>query len=707
MTVVIVAEKPSQAKAYAAAFRIKNKTKTHIELEPCSTFKSGAFITWGIGHLVELKLPQETSAEVNTWHLDNLPYLPQKYEFKISKGKSEHFKSVKRLLESAHLIINACDVDREGSNIFYLILQYAGIKDKEVKRLWINSLEVDEVRSGFNNLLDNSKDILMFQEAKARMVSDYLIGMNLSPLYTLKFQSLGLDRDVFGIGRVQTPTLFMIYQRHEEIKKFKPENFYEIHADFSKDDVTYKGKMKLRDKNKDVVIDTLVDIQHETSASVTSIEKQKKKQSAPKLHALSTLQTTANKKWKYSPKETLKIVQSLYEKKLVTYPRTDSQFITEQEFNYLKNNLNQYFEIYDLNPTVEYAEPRKRFVDGSKVQEHYAIVLTKNVKQADVKSLNEKELNIFKEIYSTTLAMFLPDYEYETTEVVTSIKNCDFYSKGKIDVALGWKSLFQNDPNEEADEDKLPKLDEGDIVQAKPSLYEGVTKPPKLYTEGQLINLMKSCGKQVEEQEDADILKDVEGIGTEATRADVIEKLQKHEYITVKKNKVEITKKGILLCKAVSGTLLSSAEMTAKWEKALKNISNGSMNFRAFIENVEKYLKHQISVIDDELETNNIKSDIQSVSQDKGVAECPKCRKGRVEKRKSKKGTNFYACNHTDCDFVIFENMAGAKLSQTHVKELITQKQTKNKVKNFKSKKGKRFDAYVELNDDFKTQFKF
>src|SRR5699024_10237830 len=349
-----------------------------------------------------------------------------------------------------------------------------------------------------------------------------------------------------GIGRVQTPTLFMIYQRHEEIKKFKPENFYEIHADFSKDDVTYKGKMKLRDKNKDVVIDTLVDIQHETSASVTSIEKQKKKQSAPKLHALSTLQTTANKKWKYSPKETLKIVQSLYEKKLVTYPRTASQFITEQEFNYLKNNLNQYFEIYDLNPTIEYTEPRKRVVDGSKVQEHYAIVLTKNVKQADVKSLKEKESNIFKEIYNTTLAMFLPDYEYETTEVVTSIKNCDFYSKGKIDVALGWKSLFQNEPNEEADEDKLPKLDEGDIVQAKPSLYEGVTKPPKVYTEGQLINLMKSCGKQVEEQADADILKDVEGIGTEATRADVIEKLQKHEYITVKKNKVEITKKGIL-----------------------------------------------------------------------------------------------------------------------------------------------------------------
>ncbi len=594
------------------------------------------------------------------------------------------------------------------SLFFYLILQQAGVTDQPIKRLWINSLEVDEVKKGFDALMDNSKDVLMFNEAKARMVSDYLIGMNLSPLYTLKFQPHGLDRDVFGIGRVQTPTLYMIYQRQKEIDQFKPEPFYEIHATFNKDGHDYQGKMDLREKDKSVALDLLSQVKDETQGTVTAVEKERKKQSAPQLHSLSTLQTTANKKWKYSPKQTLKTMQSLYEKKLVTYPRTDSRFITEQEFNYLKERLDQYFGIYDLNPKVAYLEPRKRFVDDSKVQEHYAIVLTKGVSQSQVNGLNDTEANIFKEIYNTTLAMFLADYEYETTAVTTNIKNHPFYSKGKIDVNFGWQSLFRKAaPADTEENEALPDLYEGDVVPAKTDLHEGITKPPKLYTEGQLINLMKTCGKQVEEKENADILKDVEGIGTEATRADVIEKLQKHEYITVKKNKVAMTKKGILLCNAVTGTLLASAEMTAKWEKALKNISNEKMDFQTFIANIKKYLRHQTSVIDEELEKNNIIDDIKAVSNDKGIAECPKCPQGSVEKRKSKKGVGFYACNHTDCNFVIFENMAGSKLSQTHVKELITQRQTKNKVKGFKSKKGNKFDAYVELNNEYKTQFKF
>ena len=602
MSVVIIAEKPSQAKAYAEAFNVKNRTKTHIELQACDTFQDGAIITWGIGHLVELKLPQETSAEVNTWDLNNLPYLPEKFEYKVSDKKGTHFNAVKGLLQKADLIINGCDVDREGSNIFYLILQHAGIHNKEIKRLWINSLEVDEVRKGFNNLLDNSKDLLMFQEAKARMVSDYLIGMNLSPLYSKKLQNLGLEREVFGIGRVQTPTLYMIYKRYKEIEDFKPENFYEIHATFEKSDIAYQGKMKLRETNKAIVLEKLEHIRNETSGRVTAIDKQKRQQAAPKLHSLSTLQTKANKKWKYSPKDTLKTMQGLYEKKLVTYPRTDSQFITDQEFKYLKDNLDRYLQIYNLQPRIEYKKPRKRFVDGSKVQEHYAIILTKNVKKTDIQGLNEKESNIFREIYNTTISMFLPDYECETTEVITTIKNYEFHSKGKIDLAQGWRELFKNDPEkEQSTEEILPKLFEDDIVSAKPEMYEGITKPPNLYTEGQLINLMKNCGKQLEDQDDTDILKDVEGIGTEATRADVIEKLQSHNYIKVTKNKVEITQKGILLCNAVSGTLLSSAEMTAKWEKALKNISNSKMDFKTFIANIGKYLHHQINVIDEEL----------------------------------------------------------------------------------------------------------
>lgn len=717
MNTVIIAEKPSQARAYAEAFNVKNKSKTHIELEPCSTFKNGALITWAIGHLITLKKPQETKEQVNTWDLNNLPYLPETYELKIAKDKTQHFNSVKNLLKQADLIINGCDIDREGSNIFYLILEYARITNKNIKRLWINSLEVDEVRQGFNNLRDNSKDYLMFQEAKARMVSDYLIGMNLSPLYTLKMQEYGEVSATFSIGRVQTPTLFMIYQRQNEIDHFESEPFHEIHGQFYKNEFEYKGKMKLREKEKSAVLDKLKSIENVKQGTIKSVRKEKKKQLAPKLHSLSTLQTTANKKWKYSPNKTLDAIQKLYDKKMVTYPRTDTQYITENEFNYLKENINRYLSLYDLNHDMDYPNPRKRFVDGSQVQEHYALVLTKSVSKSQIEGLDAIQANIFKEIYNTTLAMFLPYYEYETTEVITSIKECDFYSQGKIDVKLGWKELFSEDPIKEED-NKLPNLQEGDVVEAKAKLHEGMTQPPKLYTEGQLINLMKSCGKLINDEEDNAILKEVEGIGTEATRASIIDTLKKREYINVVKNKVNITTKGQLLCKAVAGTLLSSPEMTAKWEKALKNIPEKKMNFDTFISNTSKYINHQINVLDKELKENDISNYIKSVQDDKplntskknshkDLGDCPKCQKSQVKKIKSKKGTVFYACGNSDCKFVIFESMAGTKLSQEIIAELITNRKTKNKVKGFKSKKGSEFSAYIELNDDYRTQFKF
>lgn len=705
MKPVIIAEKPSQAKAYAEAFTVERKEKTYIELTKDSIFPNGAYITWGIGHLVELKLPQNTEEQVNTWNLSNLPYLPKKYEFKVSEGKNAQFNSVKKLCREAEFIINGCDVDREGSNIFYLILNHAGITNKKIKRLWINSLESEEVRKGFEQLQSNEKDVLMYEEARARMVSDYLIGMNLSPLYTLKLKNLGLDNMVFGIGRVQTPTLYMIYQRHMEIENFKSKPYYEIHGEFDKDNQSYIGKMKFKEEDRSKAEDIINGIGEHPSGIVSSIEKTLKKQQSPKLHSLSTLQTIANKRWKYSPKKTLQIMQALYEKKLVSYPRTDTQHITEQEFNYLKERLTDYFNIFNTNMDIVYPDSRKRYVDNSKVQEHYAIILTKNSASVNLGILSVEEKNIFKEIYSTTIAMFLADYEYETTTLITVVNQHEFFTSGRIDKKLGWKELFNN-PKESADPDKLPAVNENDNVGATIKLHEGMTQPPKLYTEGQLINLMKSCGKVVEDKEDIEILKTIEGIGTEATRADVIDKLKHHEYITVIKNTVNVTEKGIVLCKAVSGTLLSSPEMTAKWEKSLKNISSEKMTFAGFIEGIHKYLTHQVNVVDQELEKNDLLSSLKKIKTENSYGTCPKCKNGEVIKRKSKTGY-IYPCPKQECKFIIFGKVFGKILTETTVKELINNGKTKTKIKGFVSKAGKKYDAKLEMNEQYEVKLNF
>lgn len=319
--------------------------------------------------------------------------------------------------------------------------------------------------------------------------------------------------------------------------------------------------------------------------------------------------------------------------------------------------------------------------------------------------LSEQEKNIFKEIYSTTMAMFLPDYEYETTTLITAVNQYEFLTSGRVDKKLGWKTLFKQASDKE-DTEKLPDLTEGEQVQATINLHEGMTQPPKLFTEGQLINLMKTCGKVVEDQEDVEILKTVEGIGTEATRADVIDKLKHHEYIKVVKNIVNITDKGQLLCQAVTGTLLSSPEMTAKWEKTLKNISQQTMTFTGFIEGIHKYITHQIDVVDGELQKNNVSSVLEKTKKENSYGQCPKCQKSEIVKRKAKVG-NIYPCSNEDCDFIIFGKMFGRNLPDNTVKELIEKGQTQSKVKGFISKSGKKYDAYLEMNKEYSVRLKF
>ncbi|MEG0473411.1 MAG: DNA topoisomerase III [Solibacillus sp.] len=704
MKTVILAEKPSQAKAYADAFSVKARHKTHIELNPCSTFPSGAIITWGIGHLVELKEPKEYRKEWTSWNLASLPILPIKYEHKVSYDKKVQFTFIKKLFNDSTVstIINGCDCDREGSNIFYSIHTMTGAKNKVIKRLWINSLEVDEVRKGFNNLQDNKKDLLLYHEAKTRQISDWLVGMNGSRLYTLLLQQKGFNESL-SIGRVQSPTVYLIYQRQKEIQTFVSTPFYEIEGNFKAQNGTYKGKVKIKSEKKEEILQLLQQhhILEQNEGFVKSITKKEKRAKSPKLHALSTLQAIANKKWKYSPANVLKAAQSLYEKKLVTYPRTDTQFITTNEFSYLASNVEAYQRIANVSFPIASNRPNKRYVDNSKVQEHYAIVPTKSIPtDRKLQGLSIEERNLYFEILKTTLAMFHSDYIYEETKIITDVNGLLFETTGNTEISKGWKELFTEAKKEVVQ--TLPTLTNNEKVLGAIKMVEGMTTPPKPYTEGQLIGMMKTCGKAIDNEEEMEILKEVEGLGTEATRSGIIETIKRHGYITVNQNIVSVTPKGEILCQSIEGNLLSSPSMTAKWENYLKKIGNGEGSPKIFIDTIAKFIDKLIQEVPQQLQVQGLDQSISDNQIISVIAPCPACKKGNIIQRKT-----YYRCSEHEngCKQSFPGQMLGKKLTEKNIKDLCTKGKTAA-IKGMKSKAGKKFSAAL-LFDGEKITFEF
>lgn len=690
--IVILAEKPSQAKAYADAFQHVKRENGYFQIEDSRFFNGTAMITWGFGHLVELVQPERYNEAWKVWDLQTLPMIPGKFEFQVAADKRKQFNIVKKLLKEGDKIIVATDCDREGENIARSIIQMAGTNHKPTKRLWINSLEVDEIKKGFQALKEGENYLSLYKEAQTRQFSDWLVGMNASRLYTLLLQQKGV-RGAFSVGRVQTPTLYLIYQRQQEIEGFKAEPFYEWNGYTSVKNGSFEAKYKERFATKEKAREVLAKhnvMEGQNQGTIQKVKKTLKKTKSPKLHSLSTLQTVANKRWKYSPSNVLKIAQSLYEKKLLTYPRTDTHFITENEFAYLKQNVSNYQTCIGVQLEIAYPDAQKHFVDGSKVQEHYALVPTKQV--AKLETLNEQERNIYEEVIRTTLAMFAPDYEYEETKVEVHVNGLIFEKTGKVEKKKGWKALFQQEKeNKNEQEALLPSMEEGERCNVDVIMKEGMTQAPKPYTEGALIQVMKRAGKEVKDEEAKDILKETEGIGTEATRAAIIETLKYQKYIEVKKNIVHVTEKGKILCQAVEGTLLASPEMTAKWESYLKKIGQGNGSQDSFLLKIKDFLQ---SLIDNApKQMDSLQGQVEKLTEESSVGSCPVCQKGKViDKGK------FYGCSRyrEGCTFTLPKTFCGKTLSKTHIKALTEGKRTPL-IKGFKSKKGKAFDAYLSF----------
>lgn len=714
MKTVILAEKPDQARDYARAMQHAKRCNGYFEIKD-PLFNGEVYITWAVGHLVELELPGYYEEKWSKWNLDALPIIPEKFEFRVSEEKKGVFEIIKGLLKDADEVIIATDIDREGENVAWSIINKCGVPKNKVKgRLWVNDLLPETIREGFSNLVPVTTTYRYYIEAQTRQYSDWLIGMNASPLYTLNLQEKGIDSK-FSVGRVQTPTLFIVYNRENEIKSFSKQKYFEVEAEAKQNEKTFKcsivpgGKFTSAISSKQYLKENGADIGQQYGI-IKEVNHEDKSASSPKLFGLTDLQKEMNKLYKMTAKETLKTAQSLYEKKFLSYPRSNSNYITTKVFRQLLDQVPQLLNRYSLENTKIQDLPRSRYVDDKKVKEHYAIIPTKRIPtDNEFQEFSEKEKSVYESVIKRTLAMFLPNYDYQETTVLINIGNLSFRSSGKVTLFDGWKVILEEAKKKDI---QLPAVKEGDQLLVYLQVVEKESQPPKYYSESQLLSKMENVDKDTEDDEEKKTLKEIEGIGMPSTRADIIEGLKKREYIKVEKYKIRMTEKGNILCAAIQfEKLLSTPSMTAAWEKNLRKIgqseSNSEQMQAKFLKHIIKYVNYLINSVPKTFETqemknalNDYQTEIDEQAQKRIVGQCPKC-KGDIT---AKKG--FYGCsNYPKCTFSINDIFRDKKLSKTNIKQLL--KDGSSVVKGIKKKdKSETYDAVVTLNDKGYVQFK-
>lgn len=712
MTTVILAEKPAQAKSYAESFKQFKAISGAYEVND-PLFSDETIITYGIGHLVDLISPDQYDEKWKTWSIENLPIFPEHFKYEVSKDKQKQFLLVRKYLMRADTIVIATDCGREGESIAWSIINQAGVSNsgKTFKRLWINTLEKDVVYEGFKNLKPAEEFYPKYEEAQSRQIADWLIGMNASPLYSLALQNEGI-RESFSVGRVQTPTLYMIYALQEKIRSFKKEKYFEVSVTIDAGKGRFEAKVHPNETFKttrelEVYLFSKGCKLGKQPGKILSVIKEEKTTNSPRLFSLSSLQSVMNKQMKASAKETLQAVQGLYEAKLLSYPRTDTHFITENEHKYLIAHLEEYKSFLGVGEVeTNYFTPNVRYVNSKKVVEHYAIIPTKRVaNKEDMKQFSSLQQAIYEEVMRVTIAMFADKYYYEETQIHSTVDQLQLKSTGRVPKKMGWRDILQDKPIEGI----LPEVFEGEEVQVDLATAEKETTPPAPYNEGTLLNAMKTAGKTVDDEEAQAILKKVEGIGTEATRAEIIETLKRKEYIVVEKNALIVTPKGRTLCKTVEAEgLLTSAELTAKWEAYLKRIGNKQGTQEAFLTNIKKFIVHLVEAVPSQLEKVDLAAEKATIdgtknkeAADKDLGVCPKCKAGHV-----RLFNKLAACTNEQCEFKIWVKLASKNLSKANLQQLVTNGRTNTAVKGFTGKKGK-FDALVVLKDDFTLGFEF
>ncbi|MDR2763611.1 MAG: DNA topoisomerase 3 [Tannerella sp.] len=617
---VCIAEKPSVAREIADVLGAKTRKDGYLE-------GNGYQVSWTFGHLCTLKEPHDYTPAWKTWQLQSLPMIPPRFGIKLLSNEAyeKQFRILEKLIRGAEAVINCGDAGQEGELIQRWVLQKAGCRCP-VYRLWISSLTEEAIREGFRNLKEAVEFNPLYEAGLSRAIGDWLLGMNATRLYTLRY---GQNKQVLSIGRVQTPTLALIVNRQREIEQFKPEPYWELktvyrQATFS----AVQGKFSRKEEGEAL-------LQQVTGKefTVTDITTKRGRETAPRLFDLTSLQVECNRRFAFSAEETLKWIQSLYEKKLTTYPRVDTTFLSDDMYPGIPQTLKGLTAYAPLTaPLLAGKIPKSRKVfDNSKVTDHHAIIPT----GMPARNLSDREEKIYDLVTRRFIAVFYPDCEISTTTVLGEVENVGFKATGKQILKPGWRVVFEKEAKESAEKaDRtghepaeevtvLPEFVKGEHGPHQPDFAEKWTVPPKPYTEATLLRAMETAGKLVDDDELRDALKE-NGIGRPSTRAAIIETLFKRNYIRREKKSLYATPTGVELIGVIRDELLKSAELTGQWEKKIRQIEKGAYEAGIFLDELKQLVGRIVQEVRSDTSTRSI-----------AIEETPATPSGAVEQKKT------------------------------------------------------------------------
>lgn len=694
-----IAEKPSVAKEIATILGAGQKKDGYFE-------GNGYWVSWTFGHLCTLKEPQDYTSLWKWWDMNYLPMIPSKFGIKIIEQQSiqRQFRIIESLVDRCAEVINCGDAGQEGELIQQWVLLKAN-NNKPVKRLWISSLTEEAIKEGFEKLRDGKDFDNLYAAGSSRAIGDWLLGMNATRLYTLKY---GREKQVLSIGRVQTPTLAMIVERQQAIESFKPETYWELKTIYR--EVLFNatfGKLKTIEKGEKAI-----EYVKDKPFVVDSYEQKEGKEYPPKLFDLTALQVEANNKFNLSADHTLKLVQNLYEKKLVTYPRVDTTYLPNDiypKIPKIMDGLTFFTQLTEPLKGKPYRKSKKVF-DDKKVTDHHAIIPT----GIPMSGVTPDEQKIYNTISKRFISVFYPNCIVSNTTVLGHVDQVEFKATGKQIMDPGWRVVYDTDKGESDNKSKneenlMPEFVEGESGPHEPQLQEKVTSPPKYYTEATLLRAMETAGKNVDDEDLRDALKE-NGIGRPSTRANIIETLFKRKYIEKKRKNIHATPTGVDLINTIQSDLLKSAELTGQWEHKLRLIEKGDYDVQEFkkeliemiveITNKVKFAKEK-TIASHKSKSESTKKSKKKVRLDE--LNCPKCKKGTILKGKSA-----YGCSNfqNGCQFVVPFVFMGKKLTEKQIMDLIEKGKT-TKIKGFFNENHEKVDGKLLFDEDFKLNLDF
>ena len=683
MTVCILCEKPSVAASVAAVLGAKERHDGYLS-------GNGYLVTWAFGHLVQLAMPDAYG--YTGFRRENLPILPQAFkyiprqiredkEYKPDPGVLKQLRIIRELFSRADRLVNFGDAGREGELIFRLIYNYTGCR-KPFDRLWISSLTDRAIREGLDNLRPGNDYDNLYRAAEARAIADWEIGLNATQAL-----SIAAGQGIYSLGRVQTPTLMMICCRYLENRDFTPQTYYRLKVSAEKDGTPFAAISELRYETLPAANATLAAVTATGTVAVADVQRREVSQDPPLLYDLTALQKEANGRYGFSADKTLSIAQSLYEKKVLSYPRTGSRYLSDDVFDEIPDRiaLLERYPAFAAHATVlKGTSLNRRSVDAGKVTDHHALIITECLPG----KLSADERTVYDMVAARLLEAFSARCLKDVTTVSFTAGNSVFTAKGTVIKSAGWRAVRDEDDEGMA---ALPPLQPGEAFPLQSAeCVEKQTKPRPLHTESTLLSAMEHCGRELQDDELRDSLKE-NGIGTPATRASIIETLFARGYVRREKKSLVPTDKGLAVYYIVKDKRIADVEMTGQWETALAKIESGEMNPDTFRKGIEVYAAQ---ITEELLQVQVSVADAEHIP-------CPKCHFGRIL---------FYPkvakCSNVDCSLTVFRNKGEKQLTDSQIADLVTKGRTAL-IKGFRSKEGKTFDAYLTFDKKFRTVYEF